>query len=844
MPRPIVEIHQELLNSVVVPADPTQKACVVGPAYVVRRYPEDKGSSPDHVYDPFPLTAALGNNLATVVGDSSVEDSIADYPGQPATAVAPELTGSYAPKVHAENVYFHHAEVAGCDLTDAHATAEAGRTIATRPAGDWTSVANLADASTPQLRARIFAASTLESVLTVDASAGVDFKALGVHAGYVVRVAAAVNAQRVADGGLVAGGAAYVDEVVDLPILRVESNRLFLADKAWAAHQIAGADVTPTDGPLNGTGLTATNVASDAAAKASTSLAAKVFNVVPAGDAAGNPNSVLTATITDAGGVATAYSMVSVAAIKSQVWAILSNGLDADGAQPALNISLGVTPHFRTTTLHKAHVRLEGKWTGGAIELVSGTDFNAKSDEIVLGQNSSEVSAAMSTTLGKIVSADIYVAWRGLNTGLTPEIGSLSSTANIPATLGVVDPRNPLALAMHVALSNSGGVRVSYLPIGSDDAAGYVAALNTLNSDPEVYAIAPLSSDLSGVLLPYKNAAVAMSAPKKGKFRIIIGSTEEVPQYKFCAYSPTAPGEGGQVVGVVFTDADGDANFVSSGVAAGDQVVSTVTNAGVVTETVQGTVVSVEGENSLKLSNVVGQDAFNLAYYIRRNIASVPDARATALVDTLSGSNDKRLMVTYPAECTVLGYSDRLPGYYLSAAVAGMMSVLPPHRPLNQIGLASVTGLYDSNFTFSEDQIDVISDGGYFVFVQDSPQGAPYCVHQLTSAAATMPGVQEYSEVSVVRNFDYVSAFLKKRLDPYVGVWNVIPSAVNSIKSTLDSGILDLTSRSADIIGAPLLSGQVDFIRQSAADAGTLEGSVTVRLPKVLNKLVIHLVSA
>ena len=57
MPRPIVEIHQELLNAVIVPADPTQKTVIVGPAYVVRRYPEDKGARADHEYSPFEKTA-------------------------------------------------------------------------------------------------------------------------------------------------------------------------------------------------------------------------------------------------------------------------------------------------------------------------------------------------------------------------------------------------------------------------------------------------------------------------------------------------------------------------------------------------------------------------------------------------------------------------------------------------------------------------------------------------------------------------------------------------------------------------------------------------------------------
>tara|TARA_Y100001970_G_C14008704_1_gene737253 strand:- start:343 stop:945 length:603 start_codon:yes stop_codon:yes gene_type:complete len=199
--------------------------------------------------------------------------------------------------------------------------------------------------------------------------------------------------------------------------------------------------------------------------------------------------------------------------------------------------------------------------------------------------------------------------------------------------------------------------------------------------------------------------------------------------------------------------------------------------------------------------------------------------------------------MVYPGSCTVLGESGQ-PGYYLSAALGGMLAAFEPHRPKNNISISGIDDLAASNLGyFNDDQIDSLSDNGYFVFVQETSGGLPFCVHQVTCAYRDFANTQEFSELSVVNNFDFVSQVFKNSLTPYVGTWNVIPQAFASIASSLDSAILSLRARVVDRIGAPLRDGEIISVEESPSDAGTVVILLNVSLPKVLNKIQITLES-
>jgi hypothetical protein len=444
----------------------------------------------------------------------------------------------------------------------------------------------------------------------------------------------------------------------------------------------------------------------------------------------------------------------------------------------------------------------------------------------------------------KVIRAKVCLDARGLIVNL-PEFLTFSE---IPANLtfpsvGKIHPDNPLALALYVALSNSGGTSIQALCVPSDDAAGYSSVRSKLNSNDTVYGIVPLSTDLANVVAAYKSDAEAMSAPAKGKYRHVIAASAGLPSFKF-----VGPSEGGETgtgeVSATTAFHDDNATFKTAGVVAGDKIVVTSDDGGatLLDPVVELEVASVTNEQNIVLLAATALNSSELVYTVQRGISTNKDLQVGALLSRITSIASNRLSVVYPGSCKVLGFSG-LSGVYVAAAVGAMVASLSPHRPKNNIGIAGVEQIYDSNLHFSYDQIDAISDGGYLVFIQDSVESLPYCVHQLTTAQITFPGVQEYCELSVVNNFDYVSRVFKSRLTPFVGSWNMVPEAFGAIQSTLESAILDLKSRTESRIGAPLTAGKVDSVERSLSDSGTLIVKVGVTLPKVLNRLQVFLES-
>ena len=326
-----------------------------------------------------------------------------------------------------------------------------------------------------------------------------------------------------------------------------------------------------------------------------------------------------------------------------------------------------------------------------------------------------------------------------------------------------------------------------------------------------------------------------MSAPEKSQFRIVIGASEGIPLVNALA----SGAESGTMATANLSDASAD--FLAAGIAVNDKVVWDTDHTFYVHEVINA--------QNLSLKTAVAGDAADAnlseadkSYAISRDISTDSAAQVSLLKSRLTSVADKRLTMVYPGTCTARGYAGQ-PGYYLSAALGGVVAGTNPHRPKNQLGIAGIDQIFNSNLKFSDDEVDDLGDGGYFVFVQDSISGAPYTPHQVTTGQIASPGVQEFAELSVVTNFDFVSKIFKVRMDPYVGIWNVIPEALESIRGSLEGGISDLASRSAPRIGAPLISGSVSAVAKDASDSGRINVSVEVQLPKVLNKLVVYLTS-
>lgn len=245
----------------------------------------------------------------------------------------------------------------------------------------------------------------------------------------------------------------------------------------------------------------------------------------------------------------------------------------------------------------------------------------------------------------------------------------------------------------------------------------------------------------------------------------------------------------------------------------------------------------------------------NLRYRVTRALDKA--GQVTAIIAVAQGMASRRVINVWPDLCDVSGLVDgslprdpaapttpqpaaTQPGYYLACAVGGMTAGLPSHQGFTNLGIAGVSKIYNANTYFSDKNITDISNGGWFVFQQDTPQALPYVVHQLTTDVSTL----QSGEFSMVKNFDFVSLFFADILEEYLGIWNINPETMGFIASSISGGIDNLKLRRRPRIGAPLIDGKIVSIAVSTVSADRLEAYVECQFPAPLNTIALHLVSA
>jgi hypothetical protein len=230
--------------------------------------------------------------------------------------------------------------------------------------------------------------------------------------------------------------------------------------------------------------------------------------------------------------------------------------------------------------------------------------------------------------------------------------------------------------------------------------------------------------------------------------------------------------------------------------------------------------------------------------------------QVTELISVAQSLKSRRAVICWPDVVDVSGLTDgslardplaptthmpaaSQPGYYLSCAVGGMLASLPSHQGITNMGIAGVSKLYNANTYFDDKQMTQISNGGWLLFQQDTPSALPYIIHQLT----TDPSTLEFGEISLVKNFDFVSLFFSDILDDFLGIWNINAETIQFITSALDAGIENLKLRRKVRIGAPIISGRVTSVAESTVSSDRVEVYIEVDFPKPLNTIGLHLVS-
>ena len=451
-----------------------------------------------------------------------------------------------------------------------------------------------------------------------------------------------------------------------------------------------------------------------------------------------------------------------------------------------------------------------------------------------------------------INNATLYIGYKALRQDLSSVV-TINTVDEIEGKLGKVIPENPLAYGVMVALSNT-TTSIFCIGVDSDDLVGYTAVKDKLETVDPLYAMVPLTTSTE-VLTMFKNSAEQMSDPEIDMWRIALGCTELQTEetitsgYGQCSADSngmnllltvtrgiTSPATGMEEpvelksssvdAGYILIFVDDEGNNIVKDKNGNDveYIVATVASEDMLTVT---------PDNPFAASLVNGSP--ELKFIIKHTLDKTDQAKNIAAVS--SSFNSSRFIHVWPDVCII---DDReLPGYYLCCAVAGGIAGLPSQYGFTNLSMSGIGGIKHSNDYFSQEQLNTIAGGGTFIFVQATEESAPYVRHQLTTDISTT----EFSELSFVKNYDYVSYVCRDVLQPFIGTWNVNSAALSAIGTALSAALETLKLASEAKIGAPVIKYSIESISQLEDNRTRVEAYVNVTFPYPLNVIGLHLVS-
>lgn len=403
-----------------------------------------------------------------------------------------------------------------------------------------------------------------------------------------------------------------------------------------------------------------------------------------------------------------------------------------------------------------------------------------------------------------VLSGDIFVEHRALVTTYSGTIYEVGSTDDVQKLLGTIDMSNPLAQGCYHAILNSGEQPVFFIAVDTDDQAGYDRALERLELTGSVYSLVPMTSN-DAILDDVQAHVKKMSGYEEKKWRIAFvgqSTSQVVPIYTQSLHPLNTydnPHEYTAAVSgdVVTFDAE-DETLAKGDIRAGDELRYAFEN-GVATKTAK--IKSVIDNRRVLLAGLVDSStSFYGKVEVWRNLDSA--SWTEHIATKISSFMDRRMYSIFPE--TLYRAGKAYPGYIGAAAIAGLVSSVPPQQGLTNI---TVNGFDDIPATYkncTRTQLNNIAAHGGLIIMQDEPGGPVYVRHQVSTAAGE--GNVLTTELSVVKDVDAVSYYLAKQLAPYYGKYNVSKAFLDNVETTMNKSLNYLGSyNTGDGLLGPML---------------------------------------
>lgn len=528
--------------------------------------------------------------------------------------------------------------------------------------------------------------------------------------------------------------------------------------------------------------------------------------------------------------------------------------------------------------------------------------FTAGNTEITLYQaqtvdiTNSVIRSSYKTATGAsfpVSYANPYVTYRARSIKDVGRLITIQKVADLDQ-LGPDKPFNIVRVAARTCKANA-GLNAIYVLITADESVGAFLEAYERAEGKLLYNIAPMS-DLISVHTLGKVHVGSLSTPKKAMWRMLWAAAKKPTEkaivtlknsgqlYVNTVLSGTTPNVTiGVGTSVTLTDNAGDFSNVFDGYFVKAYIQQNVANT--IPQT-GGTLINSNAEvdsnnvttymriykvdarlnnkklrlapvpysgsesiyNEKDINVIVAETSAN--YTVRYEVIKVltKDEVVQTYAKTGRSFNDRRVnLVTNPA-CRMLFTNglgaqipERVPGYILGAAAAGLSSNTKPHQPLTRIVLADIYSVEGGKDEYTSDQISIMTTGGCWTFVQDGEGTGVYTWKQRTSSNASI----KEKEYSVTKNVDEVSYAIVYDLSNIPGINNNVPRtrarADSQLTATLDARTTEQKGVNDSDLGPQILSYSKSGFQPDPVLADTAYDKIIMEVPLPLNKLKVGL---
>jgi hypothetical protein len=491
-----------------------------------------------------------------------------------------------------------------------------------------------------------------------------------------------------------------------------------------------------------------------------------------------------------------------------------------------LKVVIAIEKNIEVIANRIGHAPLKN-WTQSETQITLNSGILASDSRVIAGSVLTEL---------PVIGGTAYAAYRALKTVGANVLGSVTpATADVAgavlAAFGTTDPASELPFGVMCAAENSAGVTVNYIPVVSDDLAGYQKALASIAQTNPGWSLVPLSHD-AAVQSLFRTTAASRSSAVSAKWCVawlggVLAEQTAVATKRadnstlLATITDDTSASGTQ--NVIVTDTNG--KFIDLGVRAGDVIRGAYSSDGFGGNSYAEYLVDavLSNESVRLLSGPDTAVTLPAKYEIWRPLSVTEQAAAYG---KQYGFGDRRARVVFPANPKRGG--EAYPNYFLAASIAGLRSGVLPHQPLSSVQVLGWDDMSESSVTFA-DQLEALMNAGIWVVTQEYGTAMVYTLRQVTTDVSDLRNLED----SVVANLDSIAQTVMLRTAGITGKGNLTDGVLAKVGARLASTFEELKVVTDENLGGQVVDAVVKELRRNAVlrDHATAIYSVTVPTP-------------